>query len=336
VQPPTRIVLSRLDRIGDLILSTPAIASIRKSFPSASVTIVCSEQNAVVMERSPHVDDVVVARAGEKPAAIGRRLRGAQLAVALAPQIADFRLVSATCARKRAGYTYARRFGVRFLGRLLLTDLGMSHADPGLSDRNPRRPVVHEVDQVLDLARLAGVTEIERELFLGVDAEDRRAIEWVPPGAVTVHLAPRWLSRGSTAASFFKLVEQLRGFGRPLVVTYAPESREVAAELRRRSIVDCVIGDLSFYQWAAVFERSACVLTVDTGATHVASAMKRPTVVLFEEQHYRLNSQEWSPYRVPSAVLCKPPNEAPETLARSREQIIAALASVLGNGSVLS
>ena len=89
-----RIVLSRLDRIGDLILSTPAIASVRASWPEAHVTIVCSPHNAVVVERNPDVDAVEVLPRGTAAGVFGGRFRGAcDLAIALAPCAPDFALV---------------------------------------------------------------------------------------------------------------------------------------------------------------------------------------------------------------------------------------------------
>ena len=48
-----RILLSRLDRIGDLVLSTPALASVRRSWPRAHITLVCSSYNGAVVENTP-------------------------------------------------------------------------------------------------------------------------------------------------------------------------------------------------------------------------------------------------------------------------------------------
>lgn len=324
-----RIVLSRLDRIGDLILSTPAIASIRSAFPQAHITIVCSRQNAVVMEHNPHVDACIVAAPDQDPAQIGRTLRPVDLAIALAPRVADMRLVAATRARKRIGYTYVRRYGVRLTARLLLTEVELSSADPELSERSEARAVRHEVDQLLRLAARAGAPALEHDLCLVLEPADREAVAAVPEGGIAVHIAPRWLERGSTLESLIELIEKLRAFGRPVVATYAAECRDAAAVVRGRAIADCVIGELPFGQWAAVFERSACVVTVDTGATHVASAVKRPAVVLFEDRYYRLSSQEWAPYRVPFVSIRKPPDESPESLRRTREQIVQAVGTLL-------
>jgi hypothetical protein len=54
-----------------------------------------------------------------------------------------------------------------------------------------------------------------------------------------------------------------------------------------------------------------------------------PTVVLFEDKWFRLASQEWSPYRVPNAILRKPPDETEAALRASRSEIVGAVASLL-------
>ena len=145
-----RIVLSRLDRVGDLILSTPAIASVRRSWPGAHVTIVCSRHNAVVVERNPDVDAVSILPSDVRPAVFGRRFRTrCDLAIALAPRESDFAFVGATRAPKRIGYTYARRYLARLTSPLFLTDLVISEADPEICERRPEYVVRHEVDQVL-------------------------------------------------------------------------------------------------------------------------------------------------------------------------------------------
>jgi ADP-heptose:LPS heptosyltransferase len=324
-----RIVLSRLDRVGDLILSTPAIATLRHAFPEAHITIACSEYNAVVVERSPDVDTVATLPPGIAPKQFGAHFRGVDLAIALAPNAADIRLVAATRAKQRIGYTYERRYLTRLVARAWLTDCLVSNADPAACEREPHRIVPHEVDQVLALAERAGATEIVPELRIVIDDADRAAVADFPPDPVIVHLGRRWTEHGSTVASLLELFGQLRALGRPLVATYGTDAVDLAGAVRAAGVADRVAGGLTFGQWVAAFERAACIVTIDTGATHVASAVKRPTVVLFEHAYFWLNSQEWSPYRVPNAVLRKPPTDAPNALQASRAAIVAAVARLL-------
>ena len=321
------IVLSRLDRLGDLILSTPTIRTIRRAFTDATLTLVCSQYNQDAVRENPDIDELYVALPGESPQHIGRRFRGADLAIALAPRSEDLLLIGATQAKRRIGYTYVRRLGTRLAARFLLTDQLLSEADPELCDRNPARPVKHEVEQLLDLATAAGADERLGELVLPLSEDDRKAVATLPEGSITVHLAPRWLQHGSTIESFRILLAELRNFGRPIVVTYAAETAYVVDSLN--GLADVLVGALSFSAWAAAFERAACVLTVDTGATHVASAMKRPTVVLFEHRHFYLNSREWAPWNVPFSVARKPENDSAAALAASRQELIFAVGRLI-------
>ncbi|MDB5028360.1 MAG: glycosyl transferase, family 9 [Candidatus Eremiobacteraeota bacterium] len=324
-----RILLSRTDRVGDLILSTPAIASVRRSFPDAHISLACSRYNSVVVDRSPDIDEMVIMPAGVKPGAFGAMFEGVDLAIALAPRDVDHRIVAATRARKRVGYTYVTRYVARLVLRTMLTDIVLSQADPSTAERRPERPVAHEVDQVLAVAAAAGARTMARELVLPVTDEDRAGAGDLPPGPIVVQLGRRWTEGGSTTASCLQLFRELRALGRPLLATYGDDARELGEQIERANVADRVLGRLPFHVWAAVFERAACVLTIDTGATHVASAVGVPTVVLFEHKWFRLASQEWSPYRVPNAILRKPPDESEGSLRASRAEIVAAVASLL-------
>jgi ADP-heptose:LPS heptosyltransferase len=326
------ILLTRLDRIGDLILSTPAIASVRRSWPDAHLTLVCSRHNAGVVERNPDIDALVIVDRNDSPVGIGAQFRGkTDLAIALAPRALDFRLVGATRAPRRIGYTYVRRFTMRVAAWRHLTDLAVSEADPDLCDREPSYVVRHEVDQILSLVSLAGGTVLSRDLVIVVDAEDRERVAAVPAGGIAFQLAPRWLRDGSSLASTLELLRMLRKFGLPIVATYGGDAIDLAARVATQGLADAVIGGLPFSTWAAVYEKSALVITVDTGATHLASATRRPTVVLFEHRYFNLNSQEWSPYGVPSALLRKPANSDPVALATMRADIVAAVQGLLVN-----
>lgn len=324
-----RILLSRTDRIGDLILSTPAIATVRASYPDAHVTMVTSAYNRIVMERNDDVDELVDIATDARPSVFGAAFRGYDLAIALAPRVQDLQIVGATRASLRVGYTYVRRYVARATSRLYVNRLMLSEADPELCERHPDLVVRHEADQLLDLVALGGATTRRPALRLDLTDADRRAVDFVPEHPIVMHLAPRWLRDGSTLSSAIELARSLSALGSPLVMTYAPECDSVASAFGEARVAAMMLRGLPFFQWAAVFERARCVVTVDTGATHVASAVRRPTVVAFEHRFFRLNSQEWAPYGVPHALVRKPADESEASLATSREEIVSAVRSLI-------
>jgi ADP-heptose:LPS heptosyltransferase len=316
-----RILLSRTDRIGDLILSTPAIATVRASFPDAHVTLVASRYNSVAVERNTDVDELV---ALEHPARLARESKDYDIAIALAPRAADLRIVAASRAKCRVGYTYLRRWFARLTARLYVNTLMISEADPALCERNPSLRVRHEVDQLLDLVALAGARTRVTDLRLDLRDEDRDIARRLPDLPIVLHLGDRWFHDGSTLDSTQSLLEELTALGRPLVVTTPRESAAASAALELPP-GSTILRDLPFFRWAAVFERAACVVTVDTGATHVASAVRVPTVVAFEHRYYELNSQEWAPYHVPNVTLRKPASDDPRALQAFRGSVLAAV-----------
>ncbi len=325
-----RILLTRTDRVGDLILSTPAIATVRRSFPDAHITMVCSPYNAVVMERNTDVDETLALAAHVKPATFGAQFKHQlDIAIALAPLARDLQIVGATRAKQRVGYTYVRRYLSRLTARLYLTNLAVSCADPALSEKYPQRPVIHEVDQLLNVVALTGAQNRVPDLRIDITDADRAAVAFLPESPLVFHLGTRWFAQGCTLENTVQLISELRAFGLPVVVTYGPECNAQAAVVSNAGSADAVVGGLPFHHWAAVFQRAACVITVDTGATHVASAMRRPTVVAFEHRYFRLSSQEWAPYRVAHALVRKPAADDPASLAQLRRDVHNAVASLL-------
>jgi ADP-heptose:LPS heptosyltransferase len=323
-----RILLSRTDRIGDLVLSTPAIASVRASFPRAHLAIVTSEYNKVVVERNDDLDELIVLPKNAAPRSLLSKLHDYDLAIALAPRIVDIQIAGATRSPLRVGYTYERRWFARLTARLFLNRIMVSEADPELCDRDPHRFVRHEVDQLLDLVALAGAGRRITKLRIDLEDGDRTIARGLPEGPIVLHLAPRWFTGGSTLASTLAMVEELASLA-PVVITCARECEAEATAFENSASVSRCLRGLLFHQWAAVLERARVVVTVDTGATHVASAVGRPTVVAFEHQFFRLNSQEWSPYGVPHVLVRKPAREEPGSLLAFRCEIAGGVASLL-------
>ena len=53
-----KILIFRYDRIGDMIVTTPLISALKKSFPRSKLIILASEVNAEVLLKNQHVDEI--------------------------------------------------------------------------------------------------------------------------------------------------------------------------------------------------------------------------------------------------------------------------------------
>ncbi len=60
------ILIVRTDRIGDVVLTTPAIQALRETFPSAKISILVTPQTKSIVEGNPYLDEVIVYDAKSK------------------------------------------------------------------------------------------------------------------------------------------------------------------------------------------------------------------------------------------------------------------------------
>lgn len=57
---PHRILVTRTDRLGDLVLSTPVFEAIRRKFPDAHIACLTFLENRAVVEGNPYLNEVIV------------------------------------------------------------------------------------------------------------------------------------------------------------------------------------------------------------------------------------------------------------------------------------
>jgi ADP-heptose:LPS heptosyltransferase len=57
---PNRILVTRNDKLGDVILATPVFLSLRRSFPKAYIAALVSPAGYEVLKDNPHLDEVLV------------------------------------------------------------------------------------------------------------------------------------------------------------------------------------------------------------------------------------------------------------------------------------
>ena len=59
-----RILVTRLRYLGDVILTTPAVAALKSRYPEARIGYLTEESFAPVLEGNPHIDEIVTTAGG--------------------------------------------------------------------------------------------------------------------------------------------------------------------------------------------------------------------------------------------------------------------------------
>jgi heptosyltransferase-3 len=327
------VVVIRTDHVGDLVLSTPFLRALRQGLPQARITALLPPYTCQVLQGSPLVDDVLVHDRLARPVALEQvRASRPDLAISLAPRSRSYRLAWRTGARYRVGYVYASRPLANLACQAWLTHRMTVDLDRDLA---AGRPIPHEIEQLQRLAGEMGLPCQEDRLELTIPQEDldfgRHLVEGWGCQKAALHLGGGWVTEGWRIRNLVRLVEGLLWStnGGGVLITYGPAEETMATRLAEGLATAGLLGPgfripgpdsdptpceplpirlaggLTFKQWAAALAACSCVVSPDTGAVHVAAAMGRPVVAVYQACSRRLCTQQWAPWQVPHRMVTK-------------------------------
>lgn len=271
-----KILFIRIDRIGDLVLSTPALKALKKNLPRSQLVVLASPSNHSLLLHNPYVDEVLVydqAKGLADTIRVIKELRryGFDLAVDPYP---DYELRTALIAflsgaRKRVGYAS--------YGREVFFTVSTPKADHSQ----------HFIDVALGVLAPLGIRVKDKapEIFL-TDDEKEWTHDWLKAkgvwGKPVVGIHPggyyqtqRWLPE-----RFAEVANQVKEDGYASVVMFGGPGEEGLVN----RISSMIHGDVPAYcghnlrRFAALIYSCCVLICNNSGPLHIAVALGIPTI----------------------------------------------------------
>jgi lipopolysaccharide heptosyltransferase II len=298
-----RLLCVRLDSLGDVLMSTPAMRAFRGSL-DCHVTLLTSPAGAAAARLVPEVDEVVEFAAPWMKSTAGasadretiERLAAARFDAAVVFTVYSQSALPAAYLCTLAGIPL-RLAHCRENPYGLLSDW--------VPDPEPGTRIRHEVRRQLDLAAAVGCRTSNERLSFRVPAEARRRIRALAATLarplVVVHPGASAPSRRYPPESFARAVDLLVGQTgcEALFTGDAGEEALVAGVQALMSHPSrSLVGRLDLAELGALIAEADVVLTNNTGPAHVAAALGTPVVDL-----YALTNPQHTPWQVESRVL---------------------------------
>jgi lipopolysaccharide heptosyltransferase II len=306
-----RVLCVRLDTLGDVLMTTPALRAVHEWESGRRVTLLTSPPGAAVARLVPVVDDVIVYDAPW--------LKGAALR-------ADAKQDLAMVEELRAGqfdasiiFTVFSQSALPAAQLCYLADipLRLAHSRENpyqlltswVPDPEPAQGIRHEVERQLALVEQVGFHTDDTRLALRIPITARRRVlallatlglgagePWllVHPGAT----AP---SRRYPAERFGEAARMLSRENGAMVLVTGDASESALVDAVCRAVgarAHGLAGRLALDEMAALVEAAPVLITNNTGPAHVAAAVGTPVVDL-----YALTNPQHTPWQVPSRVL---------------------------------
>jgi heptosyltransferase-3 len=274
-----RILIITLRRLGDVLLTTPLIRTIRRGFPGASVDVLLFRGSERILKGNPDVDDVITTP--ERPSAaemlgLARRL-WRRYDLAISTQAGD----------RPTGF--ALLAGRRRVG--LVPRTGETGAWWKRHAYHVAVPMEHDAHHVTRMLKLASALGLNHSTDL-VCPQGSSADEIAPqaPYAV-IHANPFYRYKRWTDAGWRDLAHGLGERGLAVVVTQGRDAAERAYMETLWQGVH-VIREHGRLDWAgltALLKGAAVYVGPDTSVTHLAAGSGCPTVAIYGPTSPRLH-----------------------------------------------
>ncbi len=302
-----RILITRTDRLGDVVLSTPAIRLLREQNPDAYIAFMVRPENFDVVSNNPHLDEVIIydKRGIHKSFwstinfAFRLRKKGFDMAIALHPTNRVHVMLFLAGISRRIGYD--RKMGC------LLTEKIFHDKQEGTK---------HEVDYNFDLLKKCGLDTdgADRLPYVVTDERQKKRVDFIleeneiGDNIIAFHPGASCPSKRWPPERFIQVADMLvEKYGCDIVVVGSGETKtyssQIVSEVRSKAFD--LTQKLSIGELSEVLSRCRLFISNDSGPVHVSVAVGTPTVVIFGRSDPGLSPLRWGPLGESDKVLHK-------------------------------
>jgi heptosyltransferase-3 len=274
------ILVVALRRLGDVLLTTPLIRSLKRAWPDAAIDVLVFRGTEGILAGNPDISDVITmperATAGESFVLMRTLWRRYNLA--LSTQSGDRPSFFAWAAGRRSvGFVDPSGLAARIKWLALDHPVAVTGG-------------LHRVYDVLRLVEAIGVTSVPE--IVAPPGTMRPGIAPDRPYAV-IHAAPMFRYKRWTVEGWQLLAAGLDARGLAVVATGGPDDRPYLDEVwAGQPQVRRIDGTLTWPELSGLIEGARIYVGPDTSVTHLAAATGAPTVTLYGPTDPRL----WGPW----------------------------------------
>lgn len=309
-----RLLVTRLDNLGDVILLSPALRALRAALPETAITLMASPAGSRAEPLLPWIDEVIAHRAVWQDASGAMGLDAAR-EQALIDDLRRRDFDGAIFFTSFSQTPYVIAYACYLAGIPLRLGQSKEFGGSVLTQWVRSLPDdVHQAERNLALLEAAGFRVERRDLELSLPHDVQRSADAllrdsnVSPDEPYIVVAPgaSCAARRYDPARFAAVARQLAETLNATVVLLGSE-REAnllpTLDSPRRGRVVVLIGRTSVPELAAVIRRAGLAVVNNSGPLHLADAFGVPTVVLYSGTD--LVSQ-WRPRRSAAKLLGRP------------------------------
>ncbi len=274
-----KILITRLSSIGDIVLATPLVRSVRQKFPEAQIDFLIKKQFADLMRHNPHITNLIEFDKQKENALKNLTVKLQNVGY---DWFIDIHKNLRTTKLKRAcKSSLATTYSKQILRRTLLVYFGV----------NFYKNFIPVYKRYFEAVEGQGVeydgngSEIFFPDAIAKKIDDRLKNDAFIPNQklVTICPAASFVNKQWMPENFAAVGEHLARQNVFVVLLGGPKDYELCREISNnmKNAGAIYAGQLSLLESAALLKKSDFVITNDSGMMHLAESQKTPAIAIF-------------------------------------------------------
>lgn len=304
---PQKILMIRTGALGDVLLTTPVLAEIRKKFPDAQIIFLIKSQFIEAIKHNSAINTIVTIEKGQSLLQLKRQLnaQGPFDVVVDLQASAKTKLLCLMLAGRKQVY----RFTKPYFKRLMLV----------FFKKNLFERPISVTERYFDaVAGLGIVQPAVKRLVLARQKPQKQILQQLPKKYFVIAPGAKWFTKRWPAHYWPRLIQLLaKKYKYEFIICGGKDEAGLATEIIntsetavRKKIVN-LAGQLALAETAWVVANSQGVVSNDSGLMHVASAADVPLLGLFLSTVKEFGFAPVTPYGevcVAENISCRPCN----------------------------
>jgi heptosyltransferase-3 len=286
-RPPARILLIAMRFLGDALLTTPLIHSLKQAFPEAKIDVLAYRNTVGMFEGNPDIDRIIATpnrpKLRDYLELIPRIFRRYDLALAV--QAGDRPFIYSLLAAPFRVAAVPPKGATGWWKRYFLS--GYAEHD---------NEYTHTVLQNLKLVDALRIPRYHSLIPPRGESSGALSLSSEASGYAVLHPYPQWAYKQWTQEGWLEIARYLHRRGLRLLLTGGPEEKEIAYlnELQNGLPADTLnlAGRVTLAGLTGIIADAKCFIGPDTGITHLAAATGVPVIALFGPT----NPVKWTPW----------------------------------------
>lgn len=315
-EDPKRILIIRLDHLGDMVLTSPFLRNLRQKYPRSQITVLCRSLTVPIAESIPYIDEIEVL---DVPWFRGKAVSWKEVRKWTKAHKKKYDVVFDLHADPRNIWIasqigkYTVGYSIRGAGFLL--DRAVPYPDNS----------VHQVDRSMMMLKDVGIGVHSNRIELAVDTKSLAKVRkllrskdisartsiLLNPGSGTPH--KEWDRFPEVVALLLKHTDRN-------IILVDKDDRRIKSilEKNRSARVISFAGELNIKEVIALTSQVPFYIGCDSMGAHIASAFNVKILAIFGSQNY---ASMWKPYGKHVVVLQRGPIDPYYSLDRCKQLI---------------